>query len=99
MRKIVIGMHTGYCGMDSWEFYEVPDDVTDTELNDFAWDLAKQHAESFGIYPTNEFEGTDEEWEEVSDSYSYNIDGWFEEYNPEKHDRHRAGNDNYWNNY
>jgi len=51
MRKIVIGMDAGMAGTDAWEFYEVPDDVTDEELSDFAWQCGKDHAEMYGIYP------------------------------------------------
>jgi len=88
MRKIVVGMHAGIVGTDAWEFYLVPDEVTDEELGDFAWCMGVDHASSYGIYPRNEYEECEDISEEelYGDSYSDNIEGWFEEYVPEKHD-------------
>jgi hypothetical protein len=101
MRKIVIGMHAGMAGTDDWEFYEVPDDVTDEELGDFAWQLAVQHAETYGIYPLSEYvdneDISDEELD--SDSYSDNIEGWYEEYDPKKHDGHSMNGIPNWQDY
>ena len=51
MRRIVIGMYAGFAGTDAWEFYEVPDEISDEELSDFAWACAKNHAEMYGVDP------------------------------------------------
>lgn len=90
MRKIVFTSHTGYCGMDGHDFDVYPDDVSDEELDTIAYEYALQNAESFGIYPV---EWNDEDEDEDaggarfdSDKYSENIDGWWEDYDPEKHD-------------
>ena len=95
MRKIVIGMHAGMAGTDSWAFWLVPDNVSDTELADFAWELARDHAEMYGIYPREEYLDT-KDYDEDSESYSDSIEGWFEDYNPDEHDGHRVGKDTSW---
>lgn len=97
MRKIVIGMDAGFAGTDAWEFYEVPVSITDEELNQFAWERAKDHAEMYGVYPREEYVG--EEDYEDDDSYSDNIEGWFEEYDPEKHDGHTMTGTPHWEKY
>ena len=96
MRKIVIGMDAGMAGTDSWEFYEVPHGVSDDELSQFAWQCGKDHAESYGIYPREEYEDIDEEDE---DSYSDNIEGWWEDYDPKLHDGRAIGGEIHWIKY
>jgi len=98
MRKIVIGMDAGMAGTDSWEFWLVPDSVSDNELSDFAWERGKNHAEMYGIYPREEYADT-EDFDEDDESYSDSIEGWWEVYDPEKHDGHRVGNDTSWDQY
>ena len=95
MRKIVIGMDAGVAGTDAWEFYLVPVTVSERELADFAWERAKDHAEMYGIYPRGDYEGDDED----GDSYSDNIEGWVEDYDPEKHDGHTMGGIPHWEQY
>lgn len=101
MRKIVIGMHAGLAGTGAREFYLVPDEVTNAELEDFAWQCGKDHAEMYGIYPKSEYEDCSDISEEEleSDDYSDNIEGWFEEYDPEKHDGHSMNGTPSWNEY
>lgn len=98
MRKIVLSLHTGYCGMDSHEFWEVPDTATDDELYALCWERAKDHAEMYGIYPREEYADTPD-FDEDDESYSDNIEGSFEDYNSEKHDGHRVGADTSWSTY
>lgn len=98
MRKIVLFLHTGYCGMDSWEFWEVPETATDDELHDLAWQAAKANAEMYGIYPREEY--LDEsDFDEDDDQYSDGIEGSFEDYDPEKHDGHTVGGIPDWQKY
>lgn len=82
-RKLVLCLDAGFAGTDSYEAWLVPPEVTDTGIEDFAWDAAVQHAEMYGVYPESAREDSDDEDE---DSYSDNIEGYFEEYNPEEHD-------------
>lgn len=88
MKKIVISLDAGFCGTDLKEGWEVPDDISEDELNDLCWQRAKDHAEMYGIYPRCEYEDcediSDEELD--SDDYSDNIEGSWEPYDPEKHD-------------
>jgi hypothetical protein len=85
-RKIVVGMNAGFAGTDAYEFYIVPADITEEELQDFAWQRGVEHAEMYGIYPESEYD--EEEVQADPESYSDNIDGWYEDYVPEKHDGH-----------
>lgn len=98
MRKIAIGMDAGMAGTDEWEFYLVPDSVTDDQLSEFAWERGKNHAEMYGIYPREEYADT-EDFDEDDESYSDGIEGWWEEYDPEKHDGHTMGGTPEWQDY
>lgn len=86
MRRIVFTYHTGYCGMDSHDFQVYPDDITEDELDQDAWEGAVSNAESYGIYPYPDEYDTDENDEELdSEDYSLNIEGYWEDFDPEKH--------------
>jgi hypothetical protein len=98
MRKIVLFLHTGYCGMDSYEFWKVAPTATDDEIYALCWERAKENAEMYGIYPREEY--VDEpDFDEDGDQYSDAIEGSFEDYNPDKHDGHRIGSDRSWQTY
>lgn len=90
-KKMVLRMYTGTLGTDAAEFYLVPLDITQKELDDLAQELACKNAESFGIYPPDP-EGTDEDNEDTD----HNIEGCFEEYDPDNHDGLRVGNADTW---
>lgn len=92
MQKIYIKCTTDYPGMTAHYFFEVPEDTTHAELDDFAHNLALDNAESYGIYPWREDGDQDCE---CSDS----IAGHWELYVPEKHDRYRIGSEITWNQY
>jgi len=99
-RKIVIGMDAGFAGTDAWEFYEVPVTLTEVELDRLAWDCAKQHAEMYGVYPLSEYEGDEDPDESIDgDQYSDNIEGWWEDYDAEKHDGHTTTGTPHWEQY
>lgn len=83
MRKIVFFYNAGMPGTDTAELVEFPDDVTDKKLDTYAWEGALQWAESFGVYPES-YRHLDEEDDE--DTYSDNIEGYWEEYDPNTHD-------------
>lgn len=91
-------MDAGVAGTDAWEFYEVPVTVSEQELADFAWERAKDHAEMYGIYPREDYVDT-EDYDEDDDSYSDNIEGWVEDYDPEKHDGHTMTGTPHWEQY
>ena len=97
-RKIVLFLHTGYCGMDACEFWEVSDTTTEDELCALAWDRAKDNAEMYGIYPREEY--CDEpDYDEDDEQYSDGIEGSFEDYDSHKHDGYRVGSDQSWQEY
>lgn len=97
MRKIVIGVHAGVVGTESWEFYEVSEHLTAEQLDALAWECAKNHAESYGIYPRGEYDFEDDECDEdIDESYSDNIEGWWEDYDSDKHDGHTIGGVVHW---
>jgi hypothetical protein len=64
MKTVEFTSRTGFCGMDNKEIVEFEDDVTTQHLDDYAWDLAQQNAESYGIYPY--YEDSDDEDESIS---------------------------------
>jgi len=99
MRKIFITLETGFCGSSGHEFYEVPDDTTDEELDQFCWDLACNHAAGYGIYPEEDRPDSPDEADEEDEwgtEYSHNIEGSWEPYDPEKHDGHTMGGTPHW---
>lgn len=91
MRKIVFILNAGCAGTDTAELVEFPDNVTEDQLNREAWERALGWAESYGIYPEcDKPEDYDENADEKCgwgvDEYSDNIDGYWEDYDAEKHD-------------
>lgn len=88
MRYIVFRLNAGMVGTDEAQFEEFEDDISDDELSNEAWERALDHASSYGVYPTSEMPDDYDEDEVTwqSDEYSDNIEGYWEEYNPEKHD-------------
>lgn len=101
MRKIIFHLSTGFAGMDATDNGSYPDDVTTEELDNDAWQRAIQHAESYGIYPDSDLEDISaEDYDHLvqsgdADNYTDNIDGWWEDYDPEKHDGLVAGGGNW----
>jgi hypothetical protein len=97
-KKMVLMLGAGYAGMRSAEFHLVPTSMTEDELETYAWHAAVDFASAYGIYPTSDLEGlSDEELAEIDDSdYTDNIEGWFVDYNPDKHDGLRVGGDISW---
>jgi hypothetical protein len=97
-RKVVICTTAGI-GTENWEFYEVDHKVTQDRLEEFAEHAAIEWAESYGIggpgnYPDPQDYDSDDEhadaveqWEAEDHDWSQ-VEGWVEEYDPEKHDGH-----------
>lgn len=87
MKKIVFFYGTGFAGTNTADLVEFPDDITDAELDQYAWEGAVQWAESYGVYPEcyrPDDEEDDDSW--LDDTYSDSIDGYWEVYDPIKHD-------------
>lgn len=95
-KKMVLRLYGGVLGTDSADFYLVPVDANEEELNEFAWGEAVNWAAGFGVYPESEKpEDYDEEYDH-GDEYSDDISGWFEEYDSDEHDGLRVGGDDSW---
>lgn len=88
-RKIVVHLSTGYCATNAHGFYEINADATEEAISEFCWDLAKDNAEMYGIYPAENMPVDISEDDMVQ--YSYNIEGYYEDYNPEEHDEFTTG--------
>ena len=90
MRYIYFSSSTGQCGTDGHDFEVYPDGTPDSVLDDDAWQIAKSNAEMYGIYPRSEYELLSEEELDgddlEGDEYSDDIEGSWEEYDPDKHD-------------
>lgn len=98
MRKIVINMNAGMVGTDAYEFYEVPDGVTDEQLDEFAWQRGIENAETYGIHYTPYY-WDDEDFDPDDEHYSENIEGWWESYDQEKHDDFSYTGTPHWEQY
>lgn len=84
-------MSVGYAGMDACDILMMPDDATEDEVQEEAYQMAVQHAESYGYYPRYEYDLSDEDEELDGDHYTDGIEGWAELYDPKKHDMKRSG--------
>ena len=101
MKKVILRLTCG-TGMDStdaflvtqeeWNLYQSPGNKD--PLGQYAWEEAVQFAESYGIYPTSDM--PEDYDEDDGDEYSDDIDGWFEEYDPEEHDGLMVGTQKEW---
>jgi len=100
MRKMVLCLDAGIVGTDTYDFYLVPDGISDADLADAAWEFAVDHAEAYGIYPEGcrEVDEDEDDEENGEDQYSDSISGWWEEYDPERHDGKACGKI-VWSNY
>ena len=99
--KRMVMRATAGVGMGAVEFLLVPVGISEDELNDYAWQSAVQLAESYGLEPdTNRgFYNEDaerEEDDEFDNRFTNDIDGRFEDYDPEEHDGLRIGGDTSW---
>ena len=87
-KKIIIHLSVGYAGMDTNEGWEIPTSMTEEELDDFCWDRACDHAESYGYYPPNDEdqEGEDDDCDAYcGDKISNHIEGSWQDYDEKKH--------------
>lgn len=87
MKRIFFSYHTGYCGEDGCDCIEYDDDITDEELDNDAWVGAMDHASRYGH---DLCDCEDEECENPHEG-SHNIEGYWEVYDPKKHDMKKPG--------
>lgn len=89
MRKIILRGSSKFCGTDFAEALLVPDDTTDEQLSQYAWDASVANAEMYGQELVDDYS-------EDEDLYEYQVTGddlnyYWEDYDPEEHDGHRLG--------
>jgi hypothetical protein len=84
VKKLIVFMTTGYCGEEAADALSVPENFTEEEINDIAWEMAVDNAESYG----RELEPDDDPEDEVDYAYP---DFSVHKYDPEKHDMYRVG--------
>ena len=94
-KKMVLRVSAGV-GMDCNEFMLVPVNMTRNELNDYAWQKALDWAQGYGLEPDTHREFYSEEDCPDDESFTGDIEGWFEEYSADKHDGLRIGSDDSW---
>jgi hypothetical protein len=88
-RKVVIFVSCGVAS-DGASAWNIPDGVSDEELENFAWEQAKEFAEMYGVYPP-EFDDDGEEIEQEEALHGFcwdDVEGYWEPYNSAKHDGH-----------
>lgn len=87
--RYVLCMSVGLSGCDGYEFYESDVELSEDYLNAIAWEAAVEHASSYGEVvddstPEEDIDALEEDGYTVI--HTYQIEGWFEKYDPEKHD-------------
>ena len=97
-KKMVLHLDAGFAGISATEFWKIPVNISENDLSNLAWVCACNHAEMYGIYPES-CRPDDLDEEDDVDSYSDNIEGYFEDYDQEKHDGYRVGGDDSWQVY
>jgi hypothetical protein len=89
-----IGMHSADSFLvtdEDWKEYANGNDMH-AALEIYAWDSAVGFAEGYGIYPESDRpDEFDEDHAGYGDTYSDDIEGWFELYNPDEHDGLKVG--------
>jgi len=85
--KIVFRAHPGFVGADHAEGYVLVHDYPESVIDDAAWQFGLEWAESYGVYPREEYiTDLEEDEDEYGDQYSDGIEGWWEVYDAKKHD-------------
>jgi hypothetical protein len=88
-RKMVLFVECG-AGTKDASAYLVPEGISQEVIDDYAWESAVEHGQSYGVYPDHERpEDFDEEEQGGWNREEYNteaINGWFEEYDADEHD-------------
>ena len=98
MRKIFVKMGTGFVGENGYELIEVEDNYSEEKIYDIVYDMAIDWASGYG-HCVGVYEDEDDEYSEYSDEnleysdenleYSdENLEYYWEDYEPEKHDRY-----------
>jgi hypothetical protein len=88
-RKMVLFVKCGV-GTKSASAYLVPEGLSQEVIDEYAWESAVEHGQSYGVYLDDERpEDFDEEEQGGESQEEYNTDainGWFEAYDADEHD-------------
>lgn len=94
-KKMVLVLYA-CVGAEEYEFYKVPVNTTQDDLNEYSWQRAVEFADGYGIYPEPDFAvAVDDDGTE----YSSDISGHWEDYDPDAHDRHTRCSTPSWQNF
>lgn len=100
MRKLIAHLETGFAGSKAHVAVTFDDDTSENEINEIVYGMALDHAESYGYYPyPDDDEDFDEDLDEEYEGYTQGIEGYYEEYDPKKHDMLRAGGGSFENDF
>ena len=88
-KKIFFHLHTGYCGEDDYTVAEFKDDATDEEISEYGYQLAINHAASYG-HELCDADCEDEDCDREHEGSS-NIEGPWVLYDPKKHNMYSIG--------
>lgn len=92
MKRVIFFFDVGVYGIGgATDAQEFEDDISDQELYNIAWEYAVNNAESHGYYPPRYYPRYYDDSDDSDDYYTDSIDGWWEEYIPEKHDKQKPG--------
>lgn len=75
--------------MDTHELHAYDDDVTDNSISEDCYEAALNHADSYGYCEPYDYDEEEDEPEDIS----YGIEGWWEPYDPDKHNMLLVGYD------
>lgn len=89
MKRIFFEFDIGMVGADGNECLEVDEDLTAEDLDQMAYEMAVDWAESYGVYPCDGGDGC--EGDECESDHDGVITGWWVPYDPEKHDMLKPG--------
>lgn len=87
MRKIIFRGSGKTVGTDFAEAQLVPDNITDEQLSQYAYDISVENAQMYGWDLVDDYSENEYEHEVTSDDLEY----YWEEYDPEEHDGLRIG--------
>lgn len=95
MKKLFISVYTNQVGTDGYYYIEVPEDMSEVDIDNIVQELANDNAAMYDIYPPSEYWGViseerldDWDGDEEGDD---NIGGEWEIYDAEKHEGYQPG--------
>lgn len=95
MKKLFISVYTNQVGTDGHFYVEVPDNMSENDIEDIVQDLANDNAAMYDIYPPSDYNWPQDEDDDYEENYEEegddNIGGSWEIYDAEKHEGYQPG--------